>query len=230
MRAHLHRLQVCLLAVSLAIATEAKADLTKTCFFTDVGSGSGYGTPDPSVPWFSSGATVDVYYSRSNAGYDYRPWTATGLTEAQFVAATLKSIAIWNEQSGARLRLRYKGPYGGTAYTCDQSLHQQCAIVIIGEQMNDDFSVQQRPTSPTRSSPSISPIDSGKAWSGSSGATPAEESRVTCCHGPGIRAAMDVVRTMTHELGHVAFAMGHQDVNNTTSDCTKFTPSRRSSR
>jgi hypothetical protein len=225
MRSHLLRLSICLLMFSLATESEVAADLTKTCFFTDVASGTGYGTADPSVPWFPSSGVVDVYYSTANNGYDYRPWIAVGLSEAQFVAATLKSISIWNEQSGARLRLRYKGPLNTTVQTCDQSLNQQCAIVIIGEPMNDDLAC----AGTVNVADAFVALNSSHKFQQGMIRFYRRNDAGLGCHvltwtGDTSGYGLDVVRTLTHELGHAAYAMGHQNVSDSTSDCTMFTP------
>lgn len=219
-----NRCRIVALAILFCLPATSWANLSHICFFTSVDSGTGFGSADPSVPWFSSGATVDIYYSSEQipGGPDYRPWTAVGVTEAQFQQVVLKAVGTWNEQSGSRIRLRYKGSINSTSYVCDQSLGQQCAVIITGDELSC-------PTSDTATSyPGLDTAHKFKQgnivfhYQNRDNNPSGPCNPITWFLTSGYDT--DLTRALIHELGHTVFAIGHPSDLSMTSDCTQYDP------
>ena len=214
--------QLVAIAAITLVATNAKATLSHSCYYLGPLSS---GTSDPTVPWFSSGATVDVYYSNKHiaGGTDWRAWVATGLTETQMASTIMKAVGIWNEQSGARLRLRFKGGTSATSFNCDQSLGQQCAIVINGDNTACPANGQRNDIAD-----SFIGLDTVHRFKTASISIYHQNNGGQACHVLAWTATtpggnLDIVRMLVHEFGHSAYAMSHQD--NSTTDCTWLDPS-----
>ena len=197
-----------LLAVSLFGPNVALANLVNTCNNTTVNGG----TDDPSVPWFTLGSTVDLWYTTDSS---LSPLTATTLPVAQFQAAIIKAVNVWNEQSGSYLRIRYRGPTSSDSISCDQSFGQQCGIVIQG---NLTY---------------CTPVDVTEAYvtldtlhKFQTGIIVIYEKDSNCNQAPWSTTTSgglyDVVARMIHEMGHEFFAMGHP--NEASGDCTQYDP------
>lgn len=205
-----------ILMLVISIASDARAVLTKTCYYT---TPLGAGVSDPLVPWFASGTTIDVYYSTyygGSASSDMRPWTATMTTEAQVATGLIKAVGVWNEQSGSKLRLRYKGGIASTGLSCDQSLGQQCAVLVAGDSIT---------CSPTATADSFISLDSNHKFQRATIVIYKSNDDGKGCHAipwsnqASSTSSVDYVRTEIHELGHSIFAMAHMQDMAPSSDC-----------
>ncbi len=226
-----------LLATSLAILVggvqPASAYLTHMCVNTAVATDS-YPVV-PGVQWLTPGVTVNVYRYQcsgsacahgqsagtpavsigSDANLDY----AIGLSADDTDTAVTKAVGVWNEQTGAKMRLRYMGATSSypTALTCSSG--STCSVVIFGNVvcLADGSTAYSWPT--LNSSGVF--IRGGITMHKFSGGNP------TCTQTSWTTDATDyydVTRTLVHELGHTVFAMGHPS-NYGSGDCTIYDPS-----
>jgi hypothetical protein len=204
------------LVVLLCVSTQANATLTYTCFYTTPLQS---GVSNPSIPWFPSGATVDIWYTNYNDMVvgDLRPWMSMGITEAQFQEIAIKAVGVWNEQSGAKIRLRYRGvaPYYKNDDPHLQCTSGVCSVVLMGDTLCDSalnaesfiwldsshkFKIGIIKFHQTNTNQLPPPCGSAIQWSGTTSS-----------------ATDDGVRDLIHELGHTVFSMAHLD--GTTTDC-----------
>jgi hypothetical protein len=164
------------------------------------------------------GTVVDVWYVNTTiGGVDYSALDATGMSDWDLSMGIKRALAVWNEQSGASIKLRYRGATSSTSING--------AILIFGEQIVEPNGPANCDTA--NGSHSVAEtvyVENGNTW---------VSSRIifhrysgywnTVCHDnlnkfvnvPPPNSTIEVVGVLVHELGHAAFNIGHP---NGTSD------------
>lgn len=155
---------------------------------------------DPNVRWFDPKSTVDFWIT-TNATLD--PLAATGIPSAAFTNAVAQALNIWNEESGAAIKLRYRGFTSSTRITravvitgsstvCDSAAAR--AFVGLVNNRYDHGTIELR-----KRGGQCQPI----VWTTSP-----------------VGGGADLVAVLVHEIGHQVFNMDHPD--GTTPDCPNF--------
>ena len=187
-----------------AMGTAESGPLWDYCHFNSVPGGV-------ATNFFQPGATVDIYHSTHTTGAsgsttDLRPWIAAGITEQDFATALIKAVGVWNEQSGAKIRLRYEGALDATDTSCDQSHGDICKILVIGNSANNLTCTQDNADSNPR-------IVSGVYTGGTLSVNQYNNHIAPCSlinwYTTTAGYYTDLPRALIHELGHMVFDLGH---------------------
>jgi hypothetical protein len=155
--------------------------------------------------WFASGATVNVYYTSQHTVFNgtvyVTPMLATGLSEAQIADGLQRAIAIWNEEGGSSIRLKYAGPT--TNHIIGQS------VVVVG----NDFDCQEglARATPRTSAVNGSYLNGTVEFYSVNAGTASCTQQLDWCLSEGVATCIDFVGVMIHEIGHVVFNMAHTD-------------------
>jgi hypothetical protein len=205
MRNRLLAILIGVIGGTLAFLTPAHALIPGKCYIV------------PQItPWFTPKTTVDVWLHKPSAGGDQSlsPFAATGFTEAQFFIAISRALAIWNEDGGTSLKLRYRGT--------TSAISVNGAVVITGRSdVCTNGLAYAYPNAPNVYLNGT--IELRKYASGISNCStmPPSGPPVAWCLIPG--SCVDMVAVLLHEFGHQVYNMEHPDSGR--GDCVYYGPS-----